>query len=168
MVLGGPRSGTTWAANWLTTDTTMCLHDPLFEYTIAQLEQISYPGKRLGIACTSALMYPEWVNASKAKKIILYRSIEEINHSLHALGLIELGEVSHLGRIDAIKGVKLIPYEQMFNWKSAQVIANYLGVPADPARHDLLRQMRVEPYWKHLNVGRQAVTDLMKKINEAR
>lgn len=168
MVLGGPRSGTTWAANWLTTDTTICLHDPLLEYPISVLEHLEFPGKRIGISCTSALLYPQWVNASKAKKLILYRNLAEINASLNALGLAELGEMQHMTRIDAIKGAILIPYEQLFQPKSARVIADHLGVPFDEARHDLLRQMRVEPMWRHLNVGRQAVTDLMKKIQEAR
>lgn len=168
MVLGGPRSATTWAANWLTTDTTICLHDPLLEYTLAQLGQISFPGKRLGIACTASLMYPQWVNASKAKKIILYRSVPELNASLRNLGLVELDEMRHLARIQAINGATLLPYEQLFQPKSAAVIADYLGVPFDPARHDLLRQMRIEPFWRHLTVGREAVTDLMKQINEAR
>ena len=34
MVIGLPRSRTTWMANWLTTTDTLCLHDPLANYTI--------------------------------------------------------------------------------------------------------------------------------------
>ena len=30
MVIGLPRTGTTWASNWLTTDSTQCYHDPLY------------------------------------------------------------------------------------------------------------------------------------------
>ena len=168
MVLGGPRSGTTWAANWLTTDTTICLHDPLMEYTLQQLEQVSFPGKRVGIACTAAMLFPHWVNASKAKKVILYRSVPEINASLRLLGLMELDENKHYNRVQEIKGATLLPYEQLFTPKSAKGSAEYLEVPFDAARFDLLRQMRVEPMFRHLNVGRQAVTDLVARINEAR
>lgn len=168
MVLGGPRSGTTWAANWLTTDTTLCLHDPLLEYTLLQLEQLCIPGKKLGVSCTALLMYPDFVNASPAKKIILYRNVSEINASLRALGLEELSEIKHLARFEALKDVNVFPYEQLFQPKSARVIAKFLGVPFDEGRHDLLRQMRIEPKWNQLNVGKQAVYDLAKRISEAR
>lgn len=168
MVLGGPRSGTTWAANWLTTDHTICLHDPLMEFTLARLSQLEYPGKRLGIACTASLLYPQWVNESKAKKLIVYRDVPSMNASLRALGLHEMHEARHLARIEALKGAMLVPYETLFQSKAAETIAEYLGVPFDWARHNLLRQMRIEPFWKSLNVGREAVTDLVKKINEAR
>lgn len=168
MVLGGPRSATTWAANWLTTDLTLCLHDPLMEFKIADLEQMDIPGKRLGISCTASLMYPEWVNPARAKKVILYRDINEINHSLHRLGLVELAPARHWARIDAIKNATIFPYEHLFAPTSAQVIAKILGVPWDPARHNLLKQMRIEPCWRHLDMGRQAVEDLLARIREAR
>ena len=102
MVLGGPRSGTTWAANWLTTDTTFCLHDPLLEYTVRQLNNRHIPNRRLGISCTASILFPEWVNAQKCPKIFLYRDIEEINQSLARLGLVELEKLKHLGRIDGV------------------------------------------------------------------
>jgi hypothetical protein len=168
MILSGPRSASTWAANWLTTDTTVCLHDPLLEYTLPRLEQLSFPGKRLGISCTSAMLYPDWVNSHDCPKIILYRRMAEINASLNRLGLVQLGELQHMARIDAIKHKIVLPYEQLFTHKSAAAMAHFLGVPFDPVRHDLLMQMRVEPMFKHLHVGREAVTDLMKRINEAR
>lgn len=168
MILGGPRSGTTWAANWLTTDTTICLHDPLLEFNLQQLSQLYYPGKRLGVADTCALLYPKWVKAQACPKIVLYRSVAEINVSLSRLGLIELGELKHLGRIDAVKGIPIFPYEQLFNPSSAQKICGHLGVPWDAARHDVLRQMRVEPLWKHLNVGAAAARELVQRITEAR
>lgn len=166
MVLGGPRSGTTWAANLLTTDTTVCLHDPLVEYTLVQLSSLFVPGAKIGISCTAALMFPEWVNAQKCPKIILYREVADINNSLRQLGLVELERDKHMARIDAIKGAKLVPYQELFGMKTAQGIANYLGVPFYPARHDILRQMHVEPLFRHINMGKQAVHDLFARIRE--
>ena len=168
MVLGGPRSGTTWAANWLTTDTTFCLHDPLLEYTVRQLENLTIPGKRIGISCTSALMFPEWINASKAKKIILYRDVEEINASLEKLGLVQLGKMQHLGRMDDVGKIPMFTYEQLFIPKTAQVMCKILGVPWDAYRHDLLAQMRIEPMWRSLRVGKEAAGELVQRIKEAR
>lgn len=168
MVLGGPRSGTTWAANWLTTESTVCLHDPFLEYTLAELSQLYFPNKRLGISCTAAMLHPKWVNSHSCPKIMLYRQLSEINASLRELGLVELGEMRHLARIDALKGVKILPYEQLFHHKSAKAIAEYLGVPFDHTRFAVLRQMRVEPMWRHLTVGKRAVTELLAQIKEAR
>lgn len=172
MVLGGPRSATTWAANWLTTDTTLCLHDPLLEYTTERLKRLQpASGKRLGISCTSSLLYPDWLNAQKCPKLVLYRDVKEINRSLRELGLVELIESRHLARIaDAAKqkNVMLVPYEYLFLPTAAKRIAAHLGVPFDAERHNMLIQMRIEPLWKRLNVGREACEQLIKRITEAR
>lgn len=168
MVLGGPRSATTWAANWLTTDTTVCLHDPLLEYRIEHLQRLTFDGKRFGISCTSALLYPDWVNAQKCPKVILYRDVAQINRSLRELGLVELIESRHLKRLAAVKDAMFVPYEWLFDTVGAYTISKHLGLPFDAHRHDVLKQMRVEPMWKRLNVGRQAVLDLVQRIKEAR
>lgn len=168
MVLGGPRSGTTWAANWLTTDTTVCLHDPLLEYHIEHLQRMTFPGRRFGISCTSALLYPDWVNAQRCPKVILYREVPDINRSLRELGLVELIESRHMARLNNIKGAMIVPYEHLFKPTGAEPIAKFLGVPFDAARHDLLVQMRIEPHWHRLNVGRSAVTALIERIKESR
>lgn len=168
MVLGGPRSATTWAANWLTTDTTMCLHDPLLEYTTERLMRLTFPERRLGISCTSAMLYPDWVNKQRCPKVILYRQVADINRSLRELGLVELIETRHLARITNIQGAMLVPYEYMFSPTGAKAISEHLGVTFDMARHNLLRQMRVEPMWNRLNVGREAVTQLIERIKESR
>lgn len=168
MVLGGPRCGTTWAANWLTTESTICLHDPLLEYKLPMLEQMQFPGRKLGISCTSAMLYPNWVNSLKCPKVILFRELDEINHSLRQLGLAELDRAKHIARLEAIKDALLIPYNLLFSPLSAAGIAKHLGLPFDAARYDLLRQMRVEPMWQHLNVGKEAVKALTQRILEAR
>jgi hypothetical protein len=168
MVLGGPRSGTTWAANWLTTDTTICLHDPLLEYQIEFLNRLTFPGKKLGISCTSCLLYPDWVNAQQCPKVILYRDVVDINRSLEALGMAQLIESRHLKRTTNIRGAEMFPYEFLFSRTGAKQIAKFLGVPFDESRHDLLAQMRIEPKWRRVNVGRQAVRDLALRIMEAR
>ena len=168
MVLGGPRSATTWAANWLTTDTTICLHDPLLEYDIGKLNRITFPGKRLGISCTSAMLYPDWINATKCPKVILIRDVKDINRSLRELGLVELIEKRHEARLASINDAMVVPYNFLFAPTGASVIARHLGVPFDEARHNLLVQMRVEPMWNRLNIGKAAVEQLMKRIEEVR
>jgi hypothetical protein len=171
MVLGGPRSATTWAANWLTTDTTICLHDPLLEYPIARLQNLTFPrGQSLGVACTSLCLYPDWVNEQHCPKVVLHRPIEEINRSLRELGLVELIAAKHEARLAAITGPGVLhcPYEHMFAPTGALVIAKHLRVPFDAARWHNLMQMRVEPMWRHLSVGREAVAQLIQRIKESR
>ena len=168
MVLGGPRSATTWAANWLTTDTTICLHDPLLEYRIEVLQRMTFDGKRFGISCTSSTLYPDWVNQQKCPKVVLHRPVKDINRSLRELGLVELIESKHYARLAAIKNALFVPYEWLFERSRAEFIAKHLGVPWCPYRHDLINQMRVEPMWRRLNVGKDAAQQLIKRINEAR
>ena len=169
MLLGGPRSGTTWAANWLTTDTTVCLHDPLLEYRIEHLQRLTFAdGKRLGISCTSACLYPDWVNAQKCPKVVLMRDVFDINRSLRELGLVELIPERHEARMAAVRNAMFVPYEWLFAPTGAREIAKHLGVPWDPVRHDILQQMRIEPMWKRLNVGKDAAMQLVQRIREAR
>jgi hypothetical protein len=167
IVLGAPRSGTTWAANWLTTDHTFCLHDPLVEYKVSQLNNMVAPGRRLGVSCTSLLWFPEWVNEQRCPKVILFREMGEINLSLDTLGLQKLDENAHMARIAAIKDARLVPYGDLFKMKTAEKLAKYLGVPFDPPRHDLLRQMRIEPTFKHINVNPDAVKELINRMKAA-
>ena len=168
MVLGGPRSATTWAANWLTTDKTICLHDPLLEYRIEFLQRLTFSGgQTLGVSCTSLCLYPDWVNAQNCPKVVLHRPVAEINRSLRELGLVELIPAKHEARLEAIAGMH-VPYQYLFAPTGAKVIAEHLGVPFDEARHHLLTQMRIEPMWKHLSVGKEAAMALVNKILETR
>lgn len=173
MVMSGPRSASTWCANWLTTDTSLCLHDPLLQYTSEYLARMNLAPKRLGISCTSALLYPDWVKTIQCPKVILYRDPAEINTSLRRLGLAELiveGRKGHLSRIEALmedKGTLLLPYEYMLYPKGAKRMAGHLGVPWDADRHDLLCQMRIEPMWKRLHVSKEAAQELVQRIKES-
>ena len=170
MVFAGPRSGTTWAANWLTTDTTLCLHDPMLEFTRHDLNKLTLPdNRRLGISCTSALYHPEWVMTQKCPKVFLYRDVAEINLSLRALGLTQIDEITHLRRIAAFEDkIAVLPWEHMFTPSGGRAIAGILKVPFDAARHNLLRQMRIEPHWAHLNVTARGIMPLITKVLKER
>lgn len=86
MVVGAPRSGTAWAANWFTTDRTLCLHDPLWRLDLESLDKLQTK-KTLGMACTGVALFPEWVDQHPARKLILHRDIKEINASLRRMGI---------------------------------------------------------------------------------
>lgn len=113
-------------------------------------------------------MYPEWVLPHPAKKVILYRDIDDINNSLTRLGLATIERIKHIARLDALKNIPVFKYEHLFDSSMAKIMATHLGVPFDAYRHDLLIQMNVQPQWRTLHVGKEASAALIKRIQEAR
>jgi hypothetical protein len=138
MVLGMPRSGTTWAANWLTTDTTLCLHDPLARYSKEQLDSIE-SGKTLGTSCTGLGNFPEWLNAHPARKVILHRDAAEVVGSLNDNGFCGYQPID----LDAIRGMHC---DWRALWDRPRKIYEFLlEQPFDADRHQLLGEMNVQP-----------------------
>jgi hypothetical protein len=167
MVLAGPRSGTTWAANLLNTDTTQCIHDPLLEYKLVHLDNIFIPNKRVGISCTSMLIYPEWVARHPAKKVILYREPDEINASLKQLGLPLIDPVRYQRRLDALPNIPVRSWKHMFTSGGAAEICDMLGVPFDPWRFHELAKMNVQAEFCRLPIDPAAVKELVARVAEA-
>lgn len=167
MVISGERSGSTWAANWLTTDTTLCIHDPLLRWRAGELDGI-YPlmTKRKGVACTALQLMPEWVNAHPAKKIILHRPTEQIAKSLDAIGVDSVFTPGTEDRLNQIKGCHS-HYEDLFDPYCARVMAEYLGVPFDAHRHAELVQMNIQPQWAAVKVTKRGIEPLLDTIRNA-
>lgn len=160
MLIAAPRSATTWAANWLTTDSTLCLHDPLLKWTKEELLALASP-KRLGVACTGLALFPEWVNSQPARKVILHRPLMEIDQSLQEIGMTPISEHWH-GVLERIKGVHL-DWQEMFT--RPQYIYEYLlDLPFDPQRWALLREMNVQPHFQELTINRAATAQLMNEL----
>jgi hypothetical protein len=171
MVLGGARNATTWAANWLTTNSTFCFHDPLLEYTKRNLDLVAIPGKaEVGLACTSTLLFPEWYTRHPARKIVLYREPDEMNRGLEALGLPTLDIPAYTKRVaEAVKaGIPIWHWDALFDRLTARKIWEHLlpNVLFDEYRHDLLASMNVQPQWKRLPVSKEAVMDLVNRTKE--
>lgn len=160
MLLAAPRSATTWASNWLTTDATLCLHDPLWRWTKEELDGIQTP-RRLGIACTGLALFPEWVNAHPARKIILHRDLDEVDESLKRIGMTACGEQWN-GVLDRIKGVHL-EWSELFT--RPQYIYEYLlDRPFDAERWACLREMNVQPHYQAITVNKSATARLMAEL----
>jgi hypothetical protein len=136
MVIAAPRSGTAWAANWLTTDTTLCLHDPLYRYAWTELEALA-SARILGMACTvSALLN---VNAHPARKIVLHRDPIEVRESMARLGI--QGDYD-FAALDQVQG-KHYPWTALFE-DPAPLYEYLLEQPFDAERHQLLRSLNVQ------------------------
>jgi hypothetical protein len=163
MLLAAPRSGTTWAANWLTTNKTLCLHDPLWTHHYSDLDKIEST-KYLGLSCTGLWMWPEWVNAHPARKIILHRPLEEINASLSELGLAPMPADTE-ERLNKIEGFHL-PYTDLFT-DPRDIYEYLLGLPFDEERHASLKLMNIQPNFSAIKVDTAASRRLMQELAQA-
>jgi len=160
MVIAAPRCGTTWAANWLTTDTTLCLHDPLYTRHYDDLDAIESK-KMLGVSCTGLYHFPGWVRAHPARKVILHRPLAEINESLDALGF-PLVTHADLARLDEIDGMHL-DWKSMFS-DPAQMYEFLTKKEFDAERHSELVHIEMQPKFIGLtinkDVGRRFIEEL--------
>jgi hypothetical protein len=143
MVISAPRSGSAWCSNWLTTEHTHCVHDPLMHTHYSEWDRMPIAdGKKLGVACTGiAVVAPEVLRGFPARKAILHRPLEEINRSLARLGLPRLsGEWKRA--LDDVPGMHC-DWRELF--ENPERIWVYLtGTPFDPERHDALKRLHVE------------------------
>jgi len=161
MVVALPRSGTTWAANWLTTDTTLCLHDELAYRTCYEIDRDYKTKKKLGLSDTGLFIYQDKLNKHPAKKVILHRDIEEINASLAELGLNPIPDVSSW--LDSIDGLH-VHYTDLFN-NPEPIWKHLIGTEFDVERYILLKQMQVQPEFAALApVSKDAVRRYFEEI----
>jgi len=161
MVLAAPRTATTWISNWLSTDKTLCLHDPLWTHHYSDLDKIK-SNKTLGVACTGLYLFPEFINKHPARKIILHRDEKEINDSLKAIGLPELSNMERdLNRIEGMH----------FDWRvvfdKPKDIYEYLtGLEFDKERHEFLKEIEMQPNFEGLKIGKEVTLKLIKELAE--
>lgn len=160
MILAAPRSATTWASNWLTTDTTLCLHDPLWRWKKEQLDQLQ-TRKRLGVACTGLALFPEWVNAHPARKVILHRDLSEVDTSLERIGMTGCSQQWE-GVLDRIDGAHL-EWTELFS-RPQYIYEFLLDLPFDAERWASLREMNVQPHYEAVTVNRSATARLMSEL----
>jgi hypothetical protein len=164
MVLALPRSGTTWAANWLTTEKTYCAHDPLWTVHYRDVDATirkAAGDRKAGISCTGCFLFPEWVNEQPARKLILHRDLDEIQASLSRIEWPLMPSDSEQ-RLDEIDGWH-VRHADLFDTDSAAGIWEYLtGEPFDHARHEQLALMRIEPKLDSLIID-QPLIELMSR-----
>lgn len=141
MIIAAPRSGTAWAANWLTTETSLCLHDPLFEHSIETWDSI--PCDRcLGVACTGSAIFPAFLRKHPARKVVLHRDIGEVNQSLHQMGLSSLNVAIWT---EALRNVEGLHVDWRSLWRNPRAIWEQLmDTPFDVNRHRLLTKLNVQ------------------------
>jgi hypothetical protein len=166
MVLSAPRSGSTWVANWLTTEKTLCLHDPILEYRVEALDFLPCD-RTLGLSCTALALLPDFVNAHPAKKVVLHRDLREVNQSLCRIGLTRLPSSwdKALVKIDAIH----CSFHDVFDPECAKILWEHLipGIPFDAPRHANLRAMHIEPNFDKVKVVPDRAREFRHRLEEA-
>lgn len=161
MVVSGERSGSTWVANWLTTDKSICYHDPRMRWTEEQIRTLSAPGKRVGICCTYQGMDPEWANQQLVPTVILHRDPEEIRESFRKMGLIPF---VHNPPLECVGGWH-VDWRAPFDPAQAREIYEFLlWQEMDEARHKELVQMNIQPHWAGIAHSKESMMQLMAKI----
>lgn len=148
VVLGLPRSGTTWVANWLTTDRSLCLHDP---FAAGTPEHWPRDERRFGISCTGAYLFPRWLSRQRCPVVAIERPVAECNASVERLGFGSIRGLSEaLKRVDAPRW----RFADLWDEARAKALWEYLlpGLAFDALRYRMLREMQVQPYmpaWHH-------------------
>jgi hypothetical protein len=142
IVLAYPRSGTTWLANWLTTDRSLCLHDP---FAIGLPEAWPRDHRVRGISCTGSYMVEGFLDQFDCPVAIIERDRAECDRSLAAAGLSGVGiSTKALDAIDALR----VPFEDLWNPAVARILWAHLlpTVPFDAIRYEMLCDMQVQPH----------------------
>jgi hypothetical protein len=141
VVMGLPRSGTTWLANLLTTHQSLCLHDP---FATMLPEDIRGDGRRLGVSCTGLYLMPRLLATQHCPMAVIERPVSACDASTEKLGL---GSVAPLkGALDRVQA-RRFAFEDLWEEYHARRLWIHLlpGLPWDAPRYRLLRDMRIEP-----------------------
>lgn len=141
-VLGLPRSATTWLSVWLTTDRSLCLHDPFAQ---ALPEHWPRDGRRFGISCTGAYLFPHWLAQYECPVAIIERAPEACDRSLHDIGL---GNTSGLQSPLRKTEGRRWRFDDLWSEEEARALWAYLlpGIPFDALRYRLMKDIQIQPH----------------------
>jgi hypothetical protein len=167
MLIGLPRSGTTWAANLFTTDYSLCHHDPLYTTHYKDWDkEFSNNKLKIGISCTGIWRWSDWLNKHPAKKVILHRDVLEISKSMLEIGLPPLDYIEDPKALDNIQGLH-VQHKDLFDCKKCCDIWDYLmdgDIPFNWERHRLLIDIEMQPKFVGLSVGKEVTRRLMIEL----
>lgn len=161
MIIGLPRSGTTWAANWLSTDDCLVQHDPLY-----RAHYTDWDAKFQAVSCTGIWRWPEWVNAQPCPKIILHRPEAEIMSSLSVLGV---GDAVGLGEARRLSDLRGSHHAWTRLWDSPVRARRIWKIchpdkPFDHARWLHYREMNIQPQLSRIRPDREATQRLVDEV----
>jgi hypothetical protein len=165
MIIAAPRSGTAWAANWLTDDHSFCHHDPLFERHYEDLDSMDADGRVLGVACTGIANFLEFLKGHPAKKVILHRRQDQVNDACVANGFPPV-PMQFFKNLDAIEGLH-VPWTWLFA-KPENIHRFLFGDRRfDARRHQLLVGLNVQRDLEQIKPNQAATRRLIEEMKNA-
>lgn len=143
IVLAYPRSGTTWLANWLTTDASVCLHDP---WGLGLPATWPRDTRRFGISCTGSYALPEWLHGYRCPIAIIERDRRACDASLDAMGLLAPGDAATAALDDV--NARRFRFDDLWDEAAARSLWGFLlpAIPFDALRWRLLQDMQIQPH----------------------
>lgn len=160
VVTGLPRSATTWLANWLTTDRSLCLHDP---FALGWPDKWERDGRRFGISCTGIYLMPEILERQDCPVVIIERDPADCESSIEKMGL-PPGQIQKLkAMLDKAEGWRF-PYHDIWVEARARELWGYLlpGFPFDVLRYRQLSQFRIEPHMGKWSPNAGVLSDIQR------
>ncbi len=157
MVVAAPRSATTWCANWLSTDTTMCLHGLNARLHYSEWDNLSST-KMLGVSDPSISRFHEWLNSHPARKVIIHRDAKEIAESM------DMEEISSdIWCLDKINGMH-IEFNDLFD-NPKPIYEFLLQKEFDAERFDLLSRIQINTVLEKVRFDKSTMQRLMGELN---
>lgn len=148
LILSLPRSRSAWLANFMTTDTTLCLHDPTGMLVSGEtLPDVS--AKIYGWADTALGMTPDIVRSLEARTLIIERDPEDVIAAVEQMGLpipidrVRGAVMSQVQSLKEIRGLR-VRFEEIDNRLGGIWSFLTLGQPFDGDRANLLKQFDVQ------------------------
>lgn len=144
-ILGMPRSRTAWLSVFLTTDKTICHHDPMaFVKDVQCLNMIGGAGRITGVADTGLALFHQWVNRQEVVRVVIKRPVEEVCRSLSKIGLPTDGVPLLAHCLDQINADLTINFHEIDNFLSTLWDICTRGLPFDAPRAALLKTLNIQ------------------------
>ena len=158
MVIAGPRSSTTWCANFLTTDTTFCHHGLSAKLHHSEWDALD-SNKILGVSDTVVSRFHKWLNKHPARKVILHRDGKEICESV---GCSEIPESTWC--LDKVEGMH-VHYMDVFD-NPKPIFEFLLQREFDKERHDMLKQFQINTMAHKVKLDKNIHLRIMRELQE--
>lgn len=144
IVLGLPRSATTWLSVWLTTEQSLCLHDPFADRLPEHWQR---DARRFGISCTGAYLFPHWLSQHDCPVVVIDRDAESCEASLARAGFAQPDTTAlrhALAQVDA----RRFAFDDLWNETTAGELWAFLlpHVDFDALRYRQLREIQIQPH----------------------
>ncbi|MHB8727567.1 MAG: hypothetical protein ACYC9K_00855 [Sulfuricaulis sp.] len=143
-ILGLPRSRSAWLSAFLTTDKTLCYHDALALCRTPNDMHKLGDGRLTGNADTGLALFYPWVNAQRAKRIVIKRPMEEVWASVEQLGLPTDGLPLLERCLSRVHADLTINFNEIDNFLSTLWRVCSGGFPFDEKRAELFKSLNIQ------------------------